>query len=197
MTCLVTFCHISYHGKRPPPPLSVPSSVQSPPEPQVCVCVCVTPPLISVFPPKRTWSGRRSVPHIGLPSVSVHVCTPTTTTNTPTLPHPPPEPLPLSPGWLPRLQCRLSSSCCYETRTDRPELNDNASVALARGPQQPIRDGLDKHFPSQGLGGVLCVCACVLAEEGGVWVGRSLPRLRQSIKTIHLLAKMCHSLQTK
>lgn len=36
-------------------------------------------------------------------------------------------PLPLSAGWLPRLQCRLSSSCCYETRTDRPELNENAS----------------------------------------------------------------------
>ena len=59
-------------------------------------------------------------------------------------------PLPLSAGWLPRLQCRLSSSCCYETRTDRPELNDNVSVALAGGPQEPIRGSLDKHFPNLG-----------------------------------------------
>lgn len=95
--------------------------------------------------------------------------------------HPPPPahtlqpthwPLPLSAGWLPRLQCRLSSSCCYETRTDRPELNDNVSVALARGPKQPIRDGLDKHFPNLGSGDLRLI----------VWDGRSLlSHLRRSL----------------
>lgn len=60
------------------------------------------------------------------------------------------RPLPLGTGWLPRLRCRLSSSCCYETRTDRPELNDN--VSGSKSLQEPIRDRLDKHFPVWGRG---------------------------------------------
>lgn len=88
-------------------------------------------------------------------------------------------PLPLSAGWLPRLQCRLSSSCCYETRTDRPELNDNVSVALARGPKQPIRDGLDKHFPNLGSGDLRLI----------VWDGRSLlSHLRRSLLALFFIS---------
>lgn len=90
-------------------------------------------------------------------------------------------PLPLSAGWLPRLQCRLSSSCCYETRTDRPELNDNVSVALARDPQQPIRDSLDKHFSIWGQGTSRVI----------VWFGRSLLSHMRSSFLISLNEKIC------
>lgn len=104
-----------------------------------------------------------------------------------------PRPLPLIAGWLPRLQCRLSFSCCYETRTDRPELNDNVSVALARGPQQPIRDSLDKHFPVWGSGDRWMI----------VWVGRRLlSGVRSSLwgeffHILRLTEQMCQSQSVK
>lgn len=103
------------------------------------------------------------------------------------------RPLPLGAGWLPRLQCRLSFSCCYETQTDRPELNDNVSVALARGPQQPIRDSLDKHFPVWGTGDCWMI----------VWVGRRfLSSVRSSLLAVffhirRLAEQMCQSLSIK
>lgn len=82
-------------------------------------------------------------------------------------------PLPLSAGWLPRLQCRLSSSCCYETRTDRPELNDNVSVTLAGGPQQPIRDGLDATLPNLGSGDLRGGLFGLAGASSAIW-GASL-----------------------
>ena len=106
-----------------------------------------------------------------------------THTHTHTYTHTLTPPLPLGAGWLPRLQCRLSSSCCYETRTDRPELNDNVSLALARGPQEPIRDSLDQHFPIWGQGNL-----GLIVWAGGSLLSHTRSRVRRCINSVSLIS---------